>query len=93
MSIRKVVGAGASTIALLLSKDFFVLVSIALGIGFPLAALIMHNWLESFAYRITMGVTIFVITAAAVVLVTLLTVSYQAIKAATVNPVKVLRSE
>jgi putative ABC transport system permease protein len=93
MSIRKVVGAKASTIALLLSKDFFVLVSVALAIGFPLAALTMHRWLESFAYRATIGAGVFVIAALAITVVTLLTISFQAIKAATVNPVKVLRSE
>jgi ABC-type antimicrobial peptide transport system permease subunit len=93
MSIRKIVGADAATIALLLSKDFFALISVALAIGFPLAGLIMHRWLESFAYRVTMGPAIFVFAALAITMITLLTVSYQAIKAAMMSPVKVLRAE
>jgi putative ABC transport system permease protein len=61
--------------------------------GFPLAAWIMHSWLQSFAYRVNMGWVIFVVAAGAVALLTLLTVSFHAIKSAMANPVKVLRSE
>ena len=93
MSIRKVVGADASVIALLLSKESFGLLMISMLVGFPLAAWIMHRWLESFAYRVNMGWVIFVVAAGAVGLLTLLTVSFHAIKAAMANPVKVLRSE
>jgi putative ABC transport system permease protein len=93
MSIRKVVGADASTIALLLSKESFGLLMISMLAGFPLAAWVMHRWLESFAYRVEMGWVIFVVAAGAVALLTLLTVSFHAIKAAMANPVKVLRSE
>jgi len=53
----------------------------------------MHRWLESFAYRVTMGPAIFVFAALAITMITLLTVSYQAIKAAMMSPVKVLRAE
>jgi putative ABC transport system permease protein len=93
MSIRKVVGADTSAIALLLSKEFFGLVSLALLIGFPLAGWIMHNWLNSFAYRVPMGVAVFVLAGIAIGLVTLGTVSFQSIRAAMANPVKVLRME
>jgi putative ABC transport system permease protein len=93
MSIRKVVGANTAAIALLLSKEFFGLVSLALLIGFPLAGWIMHNWLNGFAYRIPMGIAIFVLAGMAIGLVTLGTVSWQSIRAAMANPVKVLRSE
>jgi ABC-type antimicrobial peptide transport system permease subunit len=93
MSIRKVVGAKASTIALLLSKDFFKLVSVALAIGIPLAAWIMHRWLESFAFRVTMGPAVFILAALVLMVITLLTISFQAIRSASVNPVRVLRSE
>lgn len=93
MGIRKVVGAGTPAIALLLSKEFFGLVSLALLIGFPLAGWMMHRWLESFAYRVHLDIAIFAVAALAVILVTLLTVSWHSIRAATANPVKVLRSE
>jgi putative ABC transport system permease protein len=93
MGIRKVVGAGTPAIALLLSKEFFGLVSLALLIGFPLAGWMMHRWLESFAYRVHLDIAIFAVAAIAVILVTLLTVSWHSIRAAMANPVKVLRSE
>jgi putative ABC transport system permease protein len=93
MSIRKVVGADVSAIALLLSKEFVGLVSLALLIGFPLAGWIMHNWLAAFAYRVPMGIAVFAIAGIAIGLVTLLTVSFQSIRAAMANPIKVLRME
>jgi putative ABC transport system permease protein len=93
MSIRKVVGADVSAIALLLSREFFGLVSLALLIGFPLAGWIMHNWLNSFAYRVPLGIAVFAIAGMAIGLITLGTVSSQSIRAAMANPVKVLRSE
>jgi ABC-type antimicrobial peptide transport system permease subunit len=93
MGIRKVVGASASTVALLLSKEFFGLVAVSLLVGFPLAAWIMHHWLESFAYRITLGIGVFAIAGMALGVVTLLTVSFQSVRAALVSPVQSLRSE
>jgi len=93
MSIRKVVGADVSTIALLLSKESFGLLMLSMLAGFPLAAWVMHTWLQRFAYRVNMGWVIFVVAAGAVCLLTLMTVSFHAIKAAMANPVKVLRSE
>jgi len=93
MGIRKVVGASASAVALLLSKEFFRLIAVSLLIGFPVAAWIMHHWLESFAYRIPMGIGVFAIAGIALGLVTLLTVSLQAVRAAMVSPVQSLRAE
>jgi ABC-type antimicrobial peptide transport system permease subunit len=93
MGIRKVVGASTAAIALLLSKEFFGLVSLALLIGCPLAGWIMHNWLDSFAYRVTMGIAVFAVAGIAVGMVTLLTVGFQSFRSATVNPVKILKAE
>jgi hypothetical protein len=93
IGIRKVVGASANHIAVMLSKDFLKLTIIAVLIAFPLAWWTMNLWLESFAYRIHIGPAVFFIAGAVVVLITLLTVSFQAIRAAMANPVKSLRTE
>ncbi len=93
IGIRKVVGASMSGIALMLSKVFLKLVLLALLIAFPAAWLIMNQWLQSFAYRVSVGAGIFFIAGAAIILVTLLTISFQSIKAAMANPVRALRSE
>jgi putative ABC transport system permease protein len=77
----------------LLSKDFLKLVGIAVLIASPLAWLAMNKWLQSFAYRIHISWTVFVITTLAALLIALITISFQAIKAAMANPVKSLRSE
>ena len=77
----------------LLSKDFVRLVIIALVLAAPIAYYLMHNWLQQYEYRYRISWTIFVIAGGSGLLVALLTVSYQAIKAATANPVKSLRSE
>ena len=77
----------------LLSKDFLRLVIISGVIAFPLAWWSMQNWLEDFAYRIKIGWTVFVIAGLIAVFIALITVSYQAIKAALVNPVNSLRNE
>jgi ABC-type antimicrobial peptide transport system permease subunit len=78
---------------MLLSKDFIKLVLIAILIGFPLAWWAMNAWLNSFAYRIHITTGIFVIAAVAIVVIALLTVSYQAFRSAVTNPVKSLRTE
>jgi len=88
-----VLGASVSSIVALLSKDFLKLVSIAVLIASPLAWFAMNKWLQSFAYRIHINWTIFAITALAALLIALITISFQAIKAAIANPVKSLRSE
>ncbi|PSL48017.1 FtsX-like permease family protein [Chitinophaga niastensis] len=93
ISIRKVVGASISSVAFLVSKEFFKLVLIAVVLAFLLVWWLMNNWLNYFAYRIHIGFDIFLITAATITIITLLTVSFQAIKAALANPVKNLRTE
>jgi predicted permease len=93
IGIRKVVGASVNGIAIMLTKDFLKLVFIAVLIAFPLSWLMMNQWLHGFAYRIDIGPVVFLMACAAVILITVLTVSFQAIKAALVNPVKSLRSE
>lgn len=93
IGIRKVLGADTSNIVALLSKDFLKLVLIAAVIAFPVAWYAMHKWLEDFAYRIDIPLWIFLVAGLTAALVAFLTVSYQAIKAATANPVKNLRTE
>ncbi len=93
ISIRKVLGASASNIVAMLSKDFIKLVVIAAIIAFPVAWLGMNKWLQDFAYRINMSVWIFFVAALAAFAVALFTISFQAIKAAITNPVKNLRAE
>ena len=93
IGIRKVLGASLSDITTLLSKDFLVLVLIALIIAIPAAWWAMHAWLESYPYRTPISIWVFVIAGALSLLITLLTVSSQAIKAAIRNPVKSLRTE
>jgi len=93
IGIRKVLGASVAGITTLLSKDFLQLVAIACIIAFPVAWWIMHNWLQSYEYRITISWWIFLASAVAAVLIALLTISFQSIKAAVANPVKSLRTE
>jgi len=93
IGIRKVLGASVADVLLVLSKDFVRLVLIAFALAIPVAWWIMHNWLQEFAYRITISTWVFVFTGLIVLLITLITVSFQAIKAATANPVKSLRTE
>jgi ABC-type antimicrobial peptide transport system permease subunit len=93
IGIRKVVGASVSNVAFLLSKEFLKLVLIAVLIAFPLVWWAMNNWLNDFAYRIHISADIFLITGVSAILITVLTISFQAIKAAVANPVKSLRAE
>jgi putative ABC transport system permease protein len=93
IGIRKVLGASVSSVMYLLSKDFFKLVILAVAISFPLAWWAMKTWLGGFVYKIDIGPSVFIMALAAIVLITLLTVSFHAIKAAIANPVKSLRSE
>jgi len=78
---------------LLLSKDFIKLVMIAIGFAIPIAWIILHNWLQDFAYRITISWWIFGLAGMAAIVVALVTISFHAGKAAAANPVKSLRSE
>ena len=91
ISIRKVTGATISDLVLLLSKDFLKLVVIAVLISFPVAWWIINNWLEDYVYRIDPGVGIFVLAGLSVLLITIITVSFESVKAALMNPVKALR--
>jgi len=93
IGIRKVLGASVSGIATLLSKDFVKLVIISIVIASPLAFWSMSKWLSGYAYRIHISIWIFLIAGAIAIVISLLTVSYQAIKTAIANPVKSLRTE
>lgn len=93
IGIRKVLGASVPGIISMLSKDFLKLVFIAAVIAFPIAWWGMHKWLTDFAYRIHIGWWVFVMAGLAAVLIALITVSFQAVKAAIANPVKSLRTE
>jgi putative ABC transport system permease protein len=93
IGIRKVLGSSVSGVVMLLSKDFIKLVLIAFVIAAPAAWWFMHKWLEDFAYRITIGWWIFLLAGIVALLIALLTVCFQAIKAAVANPVKSLRTE
>jgi len=93
IGIRKVMGASVPGIVVLLSRDFSKLVLISLVLSIPIAWYLMDSWLQGFAYRITIGVDSFLIAGAASMAIAWLTVSYQSIKAAIVNPVNSLRRE
>lgn len=93
ISIRKILGAGISNIVILLSKDFVVLVIIALFISSPVAWYIMSQWLQGFAYRIDFSWWIFLYAGTAAILIALITVSFRAVKAAMQNPIKNIRAE
>ena len=93
IGVRKVLGASVQTIVVLLSKDFIKLVLIAAVIAFPIAWWYMNEWLKDFAYRIEISWWMFIAAAAVALVITLLTVSFQAIKAAIVNPINSLRTE
>ncbi|MBS1530142.1 MAG: ABC transporter permease [Bacteroidetes bacterium] len=93
IGVRKVLGASVSNIVLLLSKDFIKLVIVAIVLATPIAWYILHHWLQDFAYHITISWWIFVLAGVVSIIIALTTISFQAIKAATVNPVKSLRSE
>jgi putative ABC transport system permease protein len=93
IGIRKVLGAGMLNIIGLLSGNFLLLVLLASFIAFPIAWWTMNNWLDDFPYRVTINIWVFVFAALAAVSIALITVSFQAIRAAMTNPVKSLRSE
>jgi len=93
IGIRKVLGASVSSVVQLISKDFLKLVIIATVIATPLAYWAMNKWLQGFAYRTNIGWGTFVLAGIIAVLIAIITVSFQAIKAAVANPVESLRSE
>jgi putative ABC transport system permease protein len=93
IGIRKVLGATITGIVSLLSKDFLKLALIAFIIASPVAWFIMNKWLQDFAYRIDISWWVFLLAALLTIAITLITVSFRAIKAAVENPVKSLRTE
>jgi putative ABC transport system permease protein len=93
IGIRKVLGASVSQVTKMLSKEFLKLVVIASLIAFPVAWWAMHKWLENFAYRITVSWWVFAFAGIIALLIALVTVSFQSIKAAIANPIKSLRTE
>jgi len=93
IGIRKVLGASVGNIAVLLSRNFIYLMIFAMLIAFPVTWWLMHAWLAGFAYRTQMGWGIFAMAGSSLVLVALLTVSYQSVRAAVANPAESLRTE
>jgi predicted permease len=93
IGIRKVIGASTGSITLMLSKDFFKLIALACLLAFPVALWVMNEWLQNFAYRISITPWMFLIAGLSVMLITAITIGFQSIKAAIVNPVKSLRIE
>jgi ABC-type antimicrobial peptide transport system permease subunit len=93
IGIRKVMGASVSSLWQMLSKDFVVLVLISCFLAMPVGYYVMDGWLQKYEYRVELSWWIFAATTVAALVITLLTVSYQAVKAALMNPVKSLRSE
>lgn len=93
IGVRKVLGASVYNLWQLLSKEFIIMVIISCCIAIPLGYYYMTGWIENYAYRTEIGWDIFVVSIVGALVVTLLTVSFQAIKAAIANPVKSLRSE
>ncbi|HET6769571.1 MAG TPA: ABC transporter permease [Chitinophagaceae bacterium] len=93
IGIRKVLGASIPGVTALLSKDFIKLVLLAAVIAFPIGWVLMTKWLEDFAYRVEISWWVFAVAGIGTLMIAIITVSFQAIKAAWVNPVKSLRTE
>jgi len=93
IGIRKVLGASIHGVVYLLLKDFLKLVAFANIIAWPLAWILMRHWLDNFAYRIDLTVWPFLLAGVSALFIALLTISMQAIRAATANPVESLRYE
>jgi len=93
IGIRKVLGAGITNITTLLSKDFLQLVVISCIVAFPVAWWMMSNWLRNYKYRIEISWWIFLAAGLSAILIALITISFQSVKAAIANPVKSLRTE
>lgn len=93
VGIRKVLGASAAGIVALFSKEFVKVILVAFAVATPLTWYVMHEWLQSFAYRIDIHWSVFIAGMAATLAIALLTIGYRAVKAALANPVTTLRSE
>jgi putative ABC transport system permease protein len=92
IGIRKVLGASAASVAGLLSQEFLLLMGISTLIAFPIAWYAMYNWLQDYAYHITISWWVFALAGGAAMLIVMMTISYQAIKTGIANPVKSIRS-
>lgn len=93
IGIRKTLGASVSNIFRVLTKDYILWISISTVVAWPFSYYLMNRWLEDFAYRININIWIFILSSLVTVIISLLTVSYQSIKAATANPVESLKYE
>jgi len=93
IGVRKILGASASRIVWLLSREFVIWILIANVLAWPGAYFIMRQWLKNFAYRTNIGVLVFIFSGALALLIALVTVSYHSIKAMLANPVDTLRYE
>ncbi|MNL53461.1 FtsX-like permease family protein [compost metagenome] len=93
IGVRKVLGASVLSITTLLSKDFLKLIIVAIVIATPIAYFIVSKWLQSISYHVSVQWWVFITAGLLSMLIALITISYQAIKAATANPVQSLRSE
>jgi putative ABC transport system permease protein len=93
VGIRKILGASVAHIVYLFSKEFVVLILVAFLIAAPVGYYLMNSWLQAFQFRISLGAGLFLLTVGLAVLIALLTVSFQSVKAALANPVKSLRNE
>src|SRR5258708_37228055 len=93
IGVRKVLGASVFNLWQLLSKDFIGLVLISCFIASPIAWYYMNEWLKAYHYKTTIGIGIFILVAMVAILITLMTVSFQAVRAAMANPSKSLRTE
>jgi putative ABC transport system permease protein len=93
IGIRKVLGASIAQVWTLLSRDFILLVGISCLIASPLALYFLHNWLMKYDYRVSIGAGVFLLAGGMALLITIITISFQALKAATSNPTRALRSE
>ena len=93
IGIRKTMGASVNSIVRLLTKDFIILILIGNVIGLPLVSILSGNWMDNFAYRISAGVGVYVITIVMALIIGLLTISFQSIKASNANPIDALKDE
>jgi len=93
ISIRKILGASVTNIAIMISKEFIVLIVLSIFAASPVAWYFMNRWLQGFAYRIHISSWLFILAGLAAILIALLTVGFQSTKAAIANPVKSLKTE